>query len=42
MSSYEFTAYALDGENDLNKIAALLSVDKNSNGKSRWFLPLQP
>lgn len=36
MSRYEFTAYALDGENDLNKIAAQLSVGK----KFKWEEPL--
>ncbi len=36
MTSYDFTAYALDGENDLNKIAAELHVGK----KYKWDEPL--
>ncbi len=36
MVNYDFTAYALDGENDLNKIAAQLNVGK----KFKWEEPL--
>ena len=36
MSSYIFTAYALDGEIDLNKVAAALDVSK----RFKWEDPL--